>query len=166
MINLRPEEPSDQPEIFEVVERAFGKRTEAELVDLIRERGNSRIALVAQDEGSIVGYVLASPISFEPQNQLNCIAIGPVAVMPERQGEAIGSKLMHQAIQTASEQSVDAIFLLGHPSYYARFGFAPTHIENQYGATDAFLALELSSGCLDGLNALATYVSEFSEVGA
>ncbi len=166
MIILRPEQPSDRPLVFEVVERAFGKPKEAELVDLIRDRGNSRIALVAYDEASMVGYLLASPISFDPANTLNCLAIGPLAVMPERQGEEIGSKLMRQAIHMASEQGVDAIFLLGHPSYYPRFGFAPTHITNEYGATDAFMALELRDGCLDGLNALAKYVSEFSEVGA
>ena len=165
MINLRLEQPSDQPQIFNVVERAFGKPKEAKLVDLVRVRGNSRIAVVAHDDNSMVGYVLASPISFEPTNTLNCLAIGPVAVVPERQGEEIGAKLVRRAIQLATEQKFDAIFLLGHPSYYPRFGFAPTHIANEYGASDAFMALELHDGCLEGLDATAKYVSEFAEVG-
>ncbi len=165
MITLCAEEPRDHPMIFKVVEDAFGKRKEADLVELVRERGNSRIAIVAHDETSLVGYVLASPKKMPLANALNCLALGPVAVVPDRQGEEIGSKRMHQAIQTASEQGVDAIFLLGRPSYYSRFGFAPTHISNEYGATDAFMASELRDGCLDGLEALAKYVSEFTEVG-
>lgn len=164
MINLRAEAPADQTEIFDVVRQAFGRTDEARLVNLIRERGNSRLATVACDEDSIVGYVLASPLSLIPSNALSCLALGPVAVLPERQGEQIGAKLMRHAIQLATEQHVDALFLLGHPSYYPRFGFSPTHIANEYGATDAFMALELRDGCLNGLSALAKYVAEFSEV--
>jgi len=165
MIELRAETLQDRSTIFDIVKRAFGRAEEAELVDMIRDRGNCRVSEVALDDDSIVGYVLASPISFEPLNTLNCIAIGPIAVVPEKQGGEIGSALMNHAIQLATEQGVDAIFLLGHPSYYSRFGFASTHIENEYGATDAFMALEISVGCLSGLEAKAKYVSEFSEVG-
>lgn len=55
-------------------------------------------------------------------------------------------------------------FLLGHTSYYPQFGFAPTHIGNEYGATDGFMALELKPGCLEGVRATVKYVGEFAEV--
>ena len=166
-IHLRPEQVGDRAQISELVRRAFDNRAEEpNLVDLIRERGNARLATVAEDAGVLVGYVLASPLNLVPRSPLNCLAIAPVAVIPERQGEGIGSQLIHHAIDLARDDGIDALFLLGHPSYYPRFGFAPTHIGNEYGATDAFMALELRKGCLDGISATAKYVKEFSDVGA
>ena len=165
MILLRPETPDDQAAIFGVVSLAFKNSSEAKLVDMIRQRNNSRLATVACSGELIVGYALASPLTFEPSNNLTCLGIAPVAVTPARQGENIGSKLMFQIIRLAREQNVDALFLLGDPLYYRRFGFAPTHIDNEYGATDAFMALELRDGCLNGMKALAKYVGEFSDIG-
>jgi len=165
MIELRTETLSDKSKVFDVVERAFGRPDEAELANLVRDRGNSTIAQVALDDDSIVGYVLASQISFEPSNNLHCIAIGPVAVVPESQGAGVGSKLMRHTIHLATVHGFDAVFLLGNPSYYSRFGFTRTHIANEYGATDAFMALELRDGSLQGVVAKAKYVGEFSEIG-
>jgi putative acetyltransferase len=72
---------------------------------------------------------------------------------------------MHEVIAAARAIGTDALFLLGEPAYYARFGFRSTSIRNEYGASDAFMALALSRGCLDGIDALATYVPEFRETG-
>jgi putative acetyltransferase len=164
---LRPETAKDIGAIFDVVARAFGNRVaEPKLVDLIRERGNARLATVAEEGGELVGYLLASPLTLDPPSPLKCLAIGPVAVIPERQRDGIGSRLMRHAIELARDGGVDALFLLGHPSYYPRFGFAATHVGNEYGATDAFMALELREGCLAGVRATARYVTEFAEVGA
>jgi putative acetyltransferase len=164
---LRPESAHDHGAIFDLVRRAFGNReTESKLVDLIRDRGNARLATVAEEQGELVGYVLGSPLTLDPRAPLKCIGIGPVAVIPQRQKDGIGSQLMRHAIQLATDAGVDALFLLGHPAYYPRFGFRATHIRNEYGATDAFMQLELRAGCLDGVEATAKYVSEFAEVGA
>ena len=165
MIVLRPETPDDQSAIFRVVSLAFDNESEAKLVDMIRQRNNSRLATVACSGELIVGYVVASPLTFEPSNSLACLGIAPVAVTPARQGEKIGSKLMFHVINLAREQNFDALFLLGSPSYYRRFGFRPTHIDNEYGAKDAFMALELRDGCLSEMKSLARYVGEFSEIG-
>ena len=97
---------------------------------------------------------------------MHCLGIAPLAVVPGRQNERIGSQLMRNVIERAKAQNVDALFLLGHPAYYPRFGFAQTHIKNDYGASDAFMALELRAGCLAGVAATAKYVDEFSDVGA
>jgi putative acetyltransferase len=166
-VRLRPAVAADQPAVLDVVRQAFGGRDEEPaLVGLIQERGEAHLATVAEVEGEVVGYVLASPLRLEPPQPLQCLAIAPVAVVPARQREGIGIKLMQHAIEAARAQGVDALFLLGHPAYYPRFGFARTHIRNAYGATDAFMALELREGCLQGIDATARYVKAFAEVGA
>jgi putative acetyltransferase len=165
-IVLRSEIYADTGQVHELVKCAFGGRTgEPELVDLIRARGNARLATVAVDGGDVVGYVLASPLELVPKAPIGCLGIAPLAVLPERQGSGIGSLLMRHIVGLARDGGVDALFLLGSPAYYPRFGFAPTHIGNEYGASDAFMALELSDGCLADVRATAKYVAEFSELG-
>lgn len=164
MITLRPERDGDAASVREITNQAFDGTEHGLLVDLIRERGNARLTTCAEDDGKLVGYVVASPMAFKPAITLDCLAIGPVAVAPGLQNQGVGSALMHNIIAQARAEGIDALLLLGHPAYYPRFGFAPTHIDNQYGATDAFMALELVTGCLDGIKAKALFVREFFEV--
>ena len=51
------------------------------------------------------------------------LAIGPVAVDPAVQRRGVGSALMAAATSLAVARAVPALVLLGHPSYYPRFGF-------------------------------------------
>jgi predicted N-acetyltransferase YhbS len=57
-----------------------------------------------------------------------------------------------------------AIFLLGHPTYYPRFGFRPArefdvHYQDD---RDAFMALELRPGALDHVSGTAHFAPEFA----
>jgi predicted N-acetyltransferase YhbS len=73
---------------------------------------------------------------------------------------------MRAAIEAARERGASALFLLGNPRYYGRFGFRATHVGNDYGATSSFMALELVEGCLEHVRGTAHYVSAFAESGA
>jgi len=53
------------------------------------------------------------------------VALGPIAVMPAWQGRRIGAKLMHAALELCVRERILAVVLLGHPTYYPRFGFGP-----------------------------------------
>jgi putative acetyltransferase len=164
---IRPETHDDADAIRVVVADAFdGRHEEPALVDAIRDHGRSIISLVALVDRRIVGHVLATRITLVPDMRLRCLGIGPLAVGKRWQGEGIGSALMGEAIAAARAIATDALFLLGDPAYYARFGFRSTSIRNEYGASDAFMALVLAEGCLDGIGALATYVPEFRDSGA
>lgn len=82
------------------------------------------------------------------------ICVGPVSVLPEKQKEGIGCKLMFHLMERAAELGYDAAFLYGHPEYYPRFGFVNAEryrITTRDGKNfDAFMALELRSGALSG----------------
>ena len=168
---LRAPTDSQLGDIHEVVRRAFGSETEADLVALLRQRGNSRFEAVAMVGEHVVGHIVASPIELVPAPgavlpDLAALGIAPLSVVPELQGQGIGGLLMHHLIDAARHARIDALFLLGHPGYYPRFGFARSQVGNEYGATDAFMSLELTEKCLAGLQATALYVSAFGEVGA
>jgi len=74
-------------------------------------------------EGELVAYILFSPARHEGE------AIGyhlaPVAVDPVYQGRGIGSQLIRAALEVPAIAD-SAIFVLGDPGYYERFGFEPT----------------------------------------
>jgi len=55
---------------------------------------------------------------------LRALALAPLAVWPERQGQGIGSALVHAGLEQADRGAWDAVFVLGAPRFYERFGFS------------------------------------------
>jgi putative acetyltransferase len=97
---------------------------------------------------------------------LQVLGIGPVAVLPEFQRTGIGSRLVRAGLWACRQQNVDAVILVGHTEYYPRFGFLPARdfgLNSDYGDGDAFMALELRPGALDGVKGKVRYVPEFEE---
>jgi putative acetyltransferase len=174
-IDIRDAIPGDTDTIGKIVTAAFGQNAEACLVDRIRANDEALIELVAiesvatelvpAEQGEVVGHVLVSPIRLDTRQGGRFAGIAPLSVRPDRQGQGIGSKLMHALIERCTAQGFEAIFLLGDPSYYARFGFVQSHIGNDYGATEAFMHLEIEPGVLAGIEDTAHYVDAFDDEG-
>ena len=126
---IRPERPTDHDAVHEVVAAAFGRDAEADLVDALRREADDLISLVAEEEGEIVGQILFSPMRMErsPDGERTprLSGLGPMAVRPDHQRRGIGSALIREGIDRCREAGCDAIFVLGHPGYYPRFGFVP-----------------------------------------
>ena len=116
---IRQENPHDRRAVHEAVSSAFGRSDEADLVDRLRKAGDSVISLVADENGRIVGHVLLSRM----EAPFPALALAPVSVIPARQGRGIGSALIKAAIDGARNENWGAIFVLGDPAYYERFGF-------------------------------------------
>lgn len=168
-IKVRPETPEDIAGIRQVEEAAFGRTTEADLVDLCRSRGKSTLSLVAVDEGRVVGHILFTPLTYDPPHPgWMGVGIGPVAVLPECQRTGIGSRLMTMGLELCRTNGYDFAVLLGNPRYYCLFGFIPARefgLTSDYGDGDEFQARELRTGSLKGAQAKVKYVGEFAEVG-
>ena len=127
-ISIRLEAPGDQAGVRAVELAAFTGPEEADIVDAIRaDAPDGWHSLVAADTtGHIVGHLLMTPCPVEADDGsvvATVIAIGPVAVEPPVQFRGVGSALMAAAMSLAVARAVPAIVLLGHPSYYPRFGF-------------------------------------------
>src|SRR5262249_62341423 len=88
---VRREQPDDAPAIHRVVAAAFGRPLEAELVDALRANGRMTLELVAVLGGGVVGHVAFSPGWVEgPDGAWEADAVGPLAVAPPHQRQAIG----------------------------------------------------------------------------
>lgn len=166
MIVIRQEQPEDIAMIHHVVQQAFGRVAEANLVDALRRNGKAQISLVAADNGRVIGHILFSEVTLE--GQLTGIGLAPMAVSPERQNEGIGSRLVEEGLKRCRESGYQFAVVLGHPEFYPRFGFVPASrfsVKSEYDVHDeVFMALELEKGSLAGFAGMVKYQPEFNEV--
>ena len=170
MIIIRPEKPEHVQGVRMVEERAFNRTGEADLVDCLRARGAVTLSLVAVEDGQVLGHVLFSPVTIgEGPDALLAQGMGPVAVLPERQNEGIGSRLVRAGLEECRQANVPAVVVLGNPKYYMRFGFGPARrfgirFPDANVPEDAFMVIELHRGILDGHAGDVIYQPEFMDV--
>ncbi|HEX7745774.1 MAG TPA: N-acetyltransferase [Micromonosporaceae bacterium] len=130
-LRLRPEGPADPPAIRRIVAAAFAGTgvavpAEVALVDGLR-RSNAwlpELSMVAEADGELVAYALLSRVWVGPGAE-PALALGPVAVLPERHGRGYGTDVVQAALDAAVELGERLVVVLGNPSYYRRFGFRP-----------------------------------------
>ena len=111
--------PGDVAAIRFVEEVAFGRSAEAQLVDDLRDAGDSVFSLVAVDDGTVVGHIMLSRM----KAPFPALALAPVAVLPEYRRTGFASRLIRQGVARSEAAAWAGIFVLGDPAFYRRFGF-------------------------------------------
>ena len=124
---MRPESPSDVSAIETLTTAAFldaphTSHTEQFIVAALRRAGVLTVSLVAVEEGAVVGHVAVSPVVIS-DGAVGWYGLGPISVLPARQGQGIASRLMHEALGALRTRAAAGCVLLGDPAFYARFGF-------------------------------------------
>lgn len=161
---IRDETPNDYETIRSVNCAAFGGDAEARLVDALRHAGLVVASLVYEVEQTVVGHALFTKLD---ATGLRVAALAPVAVAPPCQHRGIGSSLIRSGIERCRDAGCDAIVVLGHPTYYPRFGFSAAlgrRVRSPYAEHgDAWMALELRPGALAHITGLH-YPAPWSEV--
>ena len=150
-VQVREEEPRDAEGIREVNRLAFGQEDEARLVDALRDGGYARLSLVAEEDRRVVGHILLSDLPIiTREGTLPALALAPLAVLPARQRQGIGSRLVRQGLSACADAGHRVVVVLGHPAYYPRFGFSAQLAERLKApfSGPAFMALELMPGAL------------------
>lgn len=121
---IRAERAGDEEPIHAVQVAAFGREDEAKIADDLRASDAfiSGLSLVAEEAGVVVGHIIVSRGHVAPSGE-PILLLGPIGVLPERQGEGIGSALVEAALEGARRLGASCVALLGSPAYYGRFGF-------------------------------------------
>lgn len=148
--------PRDAQEIHAVHTAAFGQPDEAQMVEAVVAAGDATISLVAraggQVGGQVVGHVLFSPVHVDGLADTTGLGLAPLAVHPDHQRSGVGTQLTEAGLHRARLLGHGFVVVLGHPTYYPRFGFRPaSQLGLRYSADvpdDVFMALELRKGAL------------------
>jgi len=129
---VRPETPSDYEAIDELLRSAFGGADESQLVRLVRASDNyvPDLALVAEEDGQVVGHIMFSYVTLKDDEEFRVLSLAPMAVTPGRQRRGIGGALVEAGLERADDGREPLVIVLGHPTYYPRFGFEPA---SRYG---------------------------------
>jgi putative acetyltransferase len=170
MTTIRPETAEDYAAVHEVNALAFVREVEARLVEALRRMPDfiPELSLVAVEGGRVVGHILFSPLVIETKDgAFPALALAVLAVRPEFQRQGIGSALVRDGLERCRSLGHRIVVVIGHPEYYPRFGFSPARargLEVPFPVPDeAFLALELVPGALDGVAGMVKYPPPFSE---
>lgn len=167
---LRCEYPEDRAAIRFVNEEAFGRQDEADLVDGLRNQGAVLASFVAEVQERVVGHILFSRMLIEITGRpvsVPAVALAPMAVLTEQQGLGIGGELIKHGLDWLRGEGEQVVIVLGHPKYYSRFGFSADKAASLSSPfpPEAFMALELSPGALDGIHGNVRYPEAFGLEG-
>jgi putative acetyltransferase len=172
-IRIRALEPADMETADTVTQEAFeaqfGTITEISLIGKLRQQEPGAFELVAESHGEVVGHIILSPVRVvdaagAAEHGL-IMGLGPMSVRPDLQRRGIGADLVHAALCEAWDRDALAVVVLGHPTYYPKFGFEPA---SAFGLSlpyevpdDAFMVLaregvELPAGVVQYAEAFGT----------
>jgi putative acetyltransferase len=163
VVEIRREEPRDIPAIRGLNRQAFEQDQEADVVDALRANGGALLSLVATIDGVVVGHAMYSQAAV---GSVEGAALGPIAVAPEHQRHGIGARLIEAGTRMLADASCPFVIVLGHPTYYPRFGFRPARsrgIQCEWDVPDeAFMVLALDAARMRDVTGVAKYRDEFS----
>ena len=168
MITIRAERPGDEAAVRSVNLAAFETAMEADLVDALRASAPGYSAYVARDADEIVGHVAFTTVTIEG-SQASGMSLAPLAVLPARQRQGIGSRLARHGLEQLRQAGCPFVVVVGHPAYYPRFGFEPA---SQFGIgcpwpgipDDVFLLMVLDAAGLPRTGGMARFASAFDAV--
>lgn len=171
-ILIRKEHSADVAAISAVNEEAFGRADEANLVDLLRNSSAfvPELSLVAELNGTIIGHVLFTKIKIIDSfnHHFESLALAPIAVRHSFQRQGIGAALIQAGLNKAREIGYLSVIVLGHETYYPKFGFQPAsrwNIQPPFDVPDeAFMAVELVECGLKKVSGIVVYAKEFEAV--
>ena len=168
MIAIRNEHRGDEAQIYEVNLQAFGRKEEAEIVNVLRDSCPESVSLVAEVDQQIVGHALFTPAIIEDgEMRVAGASLGPLAVLREYQKTGIGSALVRAGLEAMRRAGVPFVVLVGHPTYYPRFGFERASnyglvCEYSQAPDDAFMIIVLDRQRMRGVKGTVRFPPEFA----
>lgn len=152
-MNIQQTNQTDLNDILAIERAAFKRDAEVNLTKslLVDPSAEPRLSLLAYVNNQPVGHILFTKATLTNHPDLSLSFLAPLAVIPKFQRQGIGSKLIKKSLELLTKTNVDLIFLVGHPTFYPKFGFKPAHkhgFDPPYPlpleATDAWMVKELS----------------------
>lgn len=161
---IRERQADDDDAIRLLNDAAFGGPDESKLIEDLRAAHLAAVELVAIEDTAVAGHILFSPLAVtRGKKAIRALSLAPMSVRPGRQRSGLGSALVRAGLEAAKARNWQAVFVLGHPDFYPRFGFSAV-LARPFKAPftgHAFMALELEPGALGGGDGRVVYPPPF-----
>jgi putative acetyltransferase len=163
ILRAETDSPEDRASIRHINEAAFGQPDEADLIDRLRAERAVLVSLIAE-QNHPVGHILFSRMFIDTAaGSIPAVSLAPMAVLPENQRSGIGGRLIQRGLDLLHEQGERITIVVGHPDYYPRFGFSSEKAACLVSPfpREAFMAMELQAGALNGIRGAVRYAAAF-----
>ncbi len=110
-------------EIERLYAAAFPQEALSALVLALLALDEGVISLAARAPDAIAGHALFTLCAVEDGG--TAALLGPLAVAPDRQRQGLGGALIQAGLTALEATPASHVLVLGDPTYYERFGFAP-----------------------------------------
>jgi putative acetyltransferase len=164
-LKIRVATELDRSEILNIHRLAFGNEKGpviAKLVDDLFDDETARpvLSLVAVDGEKLVGHILyTKAIITQTETSVSAQILAPLAILPVAQKHGIGQKLINEGLKQLQTSGTELVFVLGHPTYYPRCGFAPAGVQGFEAPypipeehSEAWMVQELNGDVLGRIN--------------
>lgn len=164
---IREETTRDYPQIYSFIKTAFKTANvkdgdEQDYAVKLRQSPGyiPELALVAESDEKLIGHIMFTQKSVhKPDGTVfDALLLSPLSVLLEYRNKGIGAALIYRGFEIASDMGYKAVFLVGDPNYYRRFGFKQTAecgIRSESGIPDEFVMVkELREGALNNVSGI------------
>lgn len=130
-MKIRQETEQDFDEIYTLIQTAFktakvSDGSEQDFAVGLRNGENyiPELALVAEKDNRLIGHIMLTKIYVKQDDRsFEGLLLAPISILLEYRNQGLGSMLIEKSLALAKDMGYTAVFLVGDPAYYHRFGF-------------------------------------------
>jgi putative acetyltransferase len=160
---IRPFAATDRDQVREINRLAL-RMVQPGTFEKLLASGDDALARVAVGEdGRVLGHVIFAPALISlPGREVHGMGLGELAVLPRLQRQGIGTRLGQAALAELRTTDCAFVIVVGHASYYPRFGFRPgasfgLRCQWQKVPDESFMALVLDEAAMRGVTGVARF---------
>ena len=166
---IRQEKRFDFLSVYDLVKVAFqtakvANGNEQDYVNKLRANANyiPELALVAEEGAKLIGHIMLTKTYVATDGlKFQALLLAPLSVALEYRKRGVGSKLVRESFGLAKNLGYKAVFVVGDPAFYGRFGFKSSvkfGIKHVPAIPDEYVMFhEFSAGALAGVTGTVTF---------
>lgn len=160
---VRPYTPGDRAAIRETNRQALRMAQPGAFEQLLDTLDDMRAWVAVGPGARVVGHIVYTPVlAGAAGGEIAGMGLGELAVLPEFQRQGIGTLLGRTSLDALRAAHCPFVIVVGHASYYPRFGFRPgaEHgLRCQWARVPAesFMALVLDAQAMRGVGGVARF---------
>ena len=124
---IRIEKEDDKAAVYQINAAAFETTAEANLVDVLREQAEPTISLVAENDATVIGHIMCSPVTvYRPIRTSRLTGLAPMAVITHTStpGHRL-SACSGWVLSVVKRLGFRAVVVLGPPRILPAFWLCP-----------------------------------------